>query len=238
MSVDAARALLAGARSVAVLTGAGISAESGIPTFRSPGGLWRQFRPEDLATPEAFDRDPLLVWEWYDWRRGLIADARPNAGHEALADLERRTRTFTLVTQNVDGLHALAGSRRIVEIHGSLWRVRCLSCADVREDRSRTLAPLPPRCPCGGLRRPDVVWFGEPLPEKLLSRAFAALEDCDLLLVVGTSGRVQPAAAFADVVLERGVPVVEVNLEPTGLSDRATIALQGRSGDLLPRLIS
>lgn len=238
MSVDAVRALLDAARSVVVLTGAGISAESGVPTFRGAGGLWRTRRPEDLATPEAFDADPRLVWEWYDWRRGLIADARPNPGHAALVEIERRTRSFTLVTQNVDGLHALAGSRQVVEIHGSLWRTRCLPCGAVRENRARTLAPLPPRCDCGGLLRPDVVWFGESLPERLLARAFAALEACDLLLVVGTSGLVQPAASFADWTLERGVPVVEINLDPTPLSDRATIALQGRAGELLPRLIS
>ena len=238
MSVDAVRALLAGARSIAVLTGAGISAESGVPTFRGPGGLWRQYRPEDLATPEAFENDPRLVWEWYDWRRGLIADARPNPGHAALAELERRAPGFTLITQNVDGLHVLAGSRAVLEIHGSLWRTRCLGCGGVREERARTLAPLPPRCGCGGLLRPDVVWFGEALPEDLLRRSFAALGACDLLLVVGTSGLVQPAASFADAALARGVPVVEINLDPTPLSGRATVSLQGRSGDLLPQLIS
>jgi len=237
VSLADAQGLLARARSIAVLTGAGISAESGVPTFRGPGGLWRDYRPEDLATPEAFAADPALVWEWYAWRRGLVAAARPNPGHEALAELERRAPEVTLVTQNVDGLHALAGSRAVVEIHGSLWRSRCLGCGRVREDRA---APdrIPPFCPCGGLLRPDVVWFGEALQEDLLERAIAAVEACDLMLVVGTSGVVQPAASFADAVLSRGAAVVEINLDPTPLSGRATVALRGRSGEILPELIS
>jgi NAD-dependent deacetylase len=238
VSVEAVRALLAQARSVVALTGAGCSAESGVPTFRGPGGLWRTFRPEDLATPEAFANDPLLVWEWYDWRRGLIAEAKPNPGHDALAALERRAPELTLITQNVDGLHARAGSRRLLDIHGSLWRTRCLSCGDVRENREATLPELPPRCACGGLLRPDVVWFGEPLPEDLVARSIQAVDACDLMLVIGTSSLVQPAASFADAALGRGVPVVEINLDPTPLSGVATHVLRGRSGDLLPRLIS
>jgi NAD-dependent deacetylase len=238
MSADEARSLLAGSRSMVVLTGAGISAESGVPTFRGPGGLWRDYRPEDLATPEAFLSDPRLVWEWYAWRRERVALARPNAGHEALVELERRSPGFTLITQNVDGLHALAGSRAVLEIHGNLWRTRCLGCGALRDDRAPTLDRLPPLCSCGALLRPDVVWFGEALPELLLGRSIAAVEACDLMLVIGTSGLVQPAASFADAALSRGVPVVEINLDPTPLSDRATIALRGRSGEILPRLIS
>ncbi len=238
MSLEAVRALLAEARAVVALTGAGCSAESGVPTFRGPGGLWRNFRPEDLATAEAFENDPLLVWEWYDWRRGLIGAAKPNPGHDALVALERRVPDLTLITQNVDGLHALAGSRRLLEIHGSLWRTRCLSCGDTREDRDTRARPLPPRCTCGGLLRPDVVWFGEALPPDLVHRSLRAVEGCDLLLVIGTSSLVQPAASFVDAALARGVPVVEINLDPTPLSERATHVLQGRSGDLLPRLIS
>jgi len=238
MSLEAARALLAGARSIVALTGAGISAESGVPTFRGAGGLWRDYRPEDLATPEAFHADPRLVWEWYAWRRGVIAGVRPNPGHLALVTLERRGAAFTLITQNVDGLHALAGSRELLEIHGNLWRTRCLGCGAVRVDRSTGFDRMPPLCSCGGLLRPDVVWFGESLPADLVLRSISAVDDCDLRLVVGTSGVVQPAASFADAVLARGVPVVEINLDPTPLSDRATIALQGRSGELLPRLIS
>jgi len=238
MSLERVRTLLAEARSVVALTGAGCSAESGVPTFRGPAGLWRTFRPEDLATPDAFEKDPRLVWEWYDWRRGLIAEAKPNPGHEALVDLERRIPDLTLITQNVDGLHALAGSRRLLELHGSLWRTRCLSCAEVREDRDTRSRSLPPRCACGGLLRPDVVWFGEALPVDLLRRSLHAIEACDLMLVVGTSSLVQPAASFAEAVLVRGVPVVEINLDPTPLSLRATHVLQGRSGDLLPLLIT
>ena len=237
MSVEAVRALAASARSIVVLTGAGISAESGVPTFRGPGGLWRDHRAEDLATPEAFSNDPRLVWEWYDWRRRKIADARPNLGHYALVTLEKRAPDLTLVTQNVDGLHPLAGSRNLLEIHGNLWRTRCLSCHDVRENRE-PLARIPPRCSCEGLLRPDVVWFGEPLPYDLLKRSIRAVEACDLMLVIGTSGVVQPAASMADQALARGASVVEINLDPTPLSDRATHFLQGKSGEILPRLIS
>ena len=236
--LPAVRSLVSGARSIVVLTGAGVSAESGVPTFRGPGGLWRDFRPEDLATPEAFERDPRLVWEWYEWRRAKIASAEPNLGHYALVTLEKRVPEFTLVSQNVDGLHARAGSRGLLEIHGSLWRTRCLACGDVREDRRTPLPSLPPRCPCGGPLRPDVVWFGEALPGELLERAVAALEVCDLMLVVGTSGLVQPAASMGERVLARGVPVVEVNADPTPRSARYTHSLLGRSGDLLPRLLA
>ncbi|HZE98669.1 MAG TPA: NAD-dependent deacylase [Planctomycetota bacterium] len=238
MSVEAARTLVAAARSIVVLTGAGISAESGVPTFRGAGGLWRQFRPEDLATPEAFENDPRLVWEWYDWRRGLIAEAKPNPGHQALVELERRAADFALVTQNVDGLHALAGSQAVLEIHGSLWRTRCGACGERRECREAKLAALPPLCSCGGLLRPDVVWFGESLSHELLLRSMEAVGACDLMLVVGTSGLVQPASSFADAVLAAGKPVVEVNLDPTPLSGRATMSLRGPSGELLPRLIA
>jgi len=235
---DIVRALLARARNIVALTGAGCSAESGVPTFRGPGGLWRNFRPEDLATPEAFERDPGLVWEWYDWRRGLVAKASPNPGHTALAALEARDPGLTLITQNVDGLHSLAGSRNLLEIHGSLWRTRCLSCSEIREDRRILPRALPPRCPCGGLLRPDVVWFGESLPVDLVHRSIRAVDACDLMLVVGTSSLVQPAASFADAALERSIPVVEINLDPTPLSSRATHVLHGRSGEILPRLIS
>jgi NAD-dependent deacetylase len=237
VSVDAVRALLAPARAIVVLSGAGISSESGIPTFRGPGGLWRDFRAEDLATPEAFAKDPRLVWEWYDWRRQKIAPAKPNLGHYALVTLEKRAPELTLITQNVDGLHALAGSRNLLEIHGSLWRTRCLSCREVRENRGTPLERLPPLCACEGLLRPDVVWFGEPLPFDLLKRSIRAVEACDLMIVVGTSGIVQPAASLADTALARGTPVVEINLDPTPLSDRATHFLQGKAGELHPRLL-
>jgi NAD-dependent deacetylase len=237
VSLEAVRERIARARSIVVLTGAGISAESGVPTFRGPGGLWRDTRAEDLATPGAFANDPRLVWEWYDWRRRKIAPAKPNAGHDALVALEKRAPELTLITQNVDGLHPAAGSRNLLEIHGNLWRTRCLSCGDVRENREIPLGRIPPLCPCQGLLRPDVVWFGEALPEELLRRAYRAVDACDLMLVVGTSGIVQPAASMADLVLARGLPVVEINLDPTPLSDRATVALHGKSGEILPKLL-
>jgi NAD-dependent deacetylase len=237
VSLDAVRGLLARARSIVVLTGAGISAESGVPTFRGPGGLWRGFRAEDLATPEAFANDPRLVWEWYDWRRQRIGAAKPNPGHDALVTIEKLAPEFTLITQNVDGLHALAGSRNLFEIHGSLWRTRCLSCDDVRENRESQLTRLPPRCSCEGILRPDVVWFGEPLPGDLLERSIFAVEACDAMLVIGTSGLVQPAASMADSALGRGAPVVEINLDPTPLSGRATHVLRGKAGVILPKLI-
>lgn len=237
MRLDAVRSLLDKARSIAVLTGAGISAESGVPTFRGPGGLWRDYRAEDLATPEAFERDPRLVWEWYDWRRQKIAGAKPNLGHYALVTLEKRAPELTLITQNVDGLHALAGSLNILEIHGCLWRTRCCTCREILENRESPLRAVPPRCFCEGLLRPDVVWFGEPLPLDLMRRAYRAIENADVMLVIGTSGVIQPAASMATMALERGLPVVEINADPTPLTERATVALQGKAGEILPRLI-
>ena len=172
---------------VLALTGAGVSAESGVPTFRGPGGLWRQYRAEDLATPEAFARDPKLVWEWYAWRRETIAGLSPNAAHVALAAMERRLPGFRLATQNVDGLHAAAGSHRVLELHGSLWRLRCVGCGRVAEDRQVPLPELPPRCACGKLLRPDVIWFGETLPQAAVAEAVTAARSADVVLVIGTS---------------------------------------------------
>jgi NAD-dependent deacetylase len=235
--LEPVRTLLREARAVVVLTGAGVSAESGVPTFRGPGGLWRSFKPEDLATPEAFARDPRLVWEWYDWRRGLVAAAQPNLGHYALVTLEKRAPEFTLITQNVDGLHARAGSRRSLEVHGSLWRTRCVECREIRDDRRVPLPALPPRCACEGLLRPDIVWFGEALPLDVLREVRKAIESCDLMLVVGTSGLVQPAASFGDSALARGVPMIEVNPDPTPLSAGCAHVLRGLAGDILPKLL-
>lgn len=234
--LDDARARVAEARAVAVLTGAGISAESGVPTFRGASGLWRTHRAEDLATPGAFARDPRLVWEWYDWRRGLVAAAAPNAGHRALVALERRVPSFTLVTQNVDGLHARAGSRHLIHLHGSLWTLRCVQCGAEREDRTTPLPALPPRCACGGLERPGVVWFGERLPAGALERAAAAVAAADVVLVVGTSAVVWPAAGLVPLALDRGVAVIEVNVDATAFSDR-TIGLRGPAVTILPRLV-
>jgi len=234
---DRIRERVRAARRAVVFSGAGVSRESGLDTFRGAGGLWREYRAEDLATPEAFADDPRLVWEWYDWRRKKIAEARPNLGHYALVTLEKRVPELTLITQNVDGLHPLAGSRNLLEIHGNLWRTRCLSCHEVRENRE-PLPRIPPRCSCEGLLRPDVVWFGEPLPLELLKRAMRAVEGADLMLVIGTSGVVQPAASMADQALARGAAVVEINLDPTPLSERATNALEGKAGEILPKLVA
>lgn len=228
---------LASARSVAVLTGAGVSAESGVPTFRGADGLWRQYRAEDLATPEAFARDPTLVWEWYDWRRQLIAKCQPNPAHHAIALLERQVQEFLLITQNVDGLHRMAGSVGMVELHGSLWRVRCLQDGRITEKLDVPLDTIPPRCACGGLLRPDVVWFGEALPFDALQQAFEAAESCDVFLVVGTSAVVQPAASLPRVARNKGAYVVEVNLEPTPLTSIAHESHHGKAGEILPKLL-
>lgn len=233
-----AREWLASASSVAALTGAGISAESGVPTFRGPGGLWRNFRPEDLATPQAFSRNPHLVWEWYDWRRGLVAKAEPNAGHLALAELERQKRSFWLVTQNVDGLHERAGSRRLIKLHGDLWTVRCVNCATETRNLEVPLKSLPPKCECGGMLRPGVVWFGEALPVKALEQAYAVAQRADLFLVLGTSAVVYPAAALPQIALDGGARVVEINLEATELSQRAHVSLRGKVGEILPQLVN
>ncbi len=220
-----------------VLTGAGISAESGVPTFRGSGGLWRSFKAEDLATPGAFARDPRLVWEWYDWRRGKVAQTQPNAGHLALAELERSKSNFSLITQNVDGLHDLAGSSHPLKLHGDIWELRCTSCSYKGVNRDVPLSQIPPRCECGSLLRPSIVWFGESLPSNVLDRAWSDSEQCDLFLVVGTSALVHPAATLPLVAKRSGARVVEINLEPTAISDQVDVSLMGRSGELLPQLI-
>jgi NAD-dependent deacetylase len=236
--LESARRWLAEAERVAVLTGAGISAESGVPVFRGPGGLWRQYRPEDLATPAAFARDPRLVWEWYDWRRSVVAQAEPNAGHLALAELERRAKDFALITQNVDGLHERAGSRRVLKLHGDLWTLRCTGCGSERVDRTVPLPQLPPRCACGALLRPGVVWFGEALPADVLEQAMAAAARAQLFLVVGTSAVVQPAASLPLLARQAGGRVVEINAAPTPLSGVVDASFLGKSGELLPRLLT
>jgi NAD-dependent deacetylase len=220
---------------VAVLTGAGVSAESGVPTFRGERGLWRSFRPEQLATPEAFRRDPALVWEWYDWRRGLIGACAPNAAHEMLAEMEALLPDFTLITQNVDGFHQAAGSRNVLELHGNIWRTRCLECDHVLEDHRVPLPEIPLCCSeCGALLRPDVVWFGEPLPQDVLEAAWTAVTRCRLMLVIGTSAVVHPAASLPLVALQNGARLVEVNPAETPLSPHAHEVLRGPAAELLP----
>ena len=236
--MHAVREWLQQARSVAVLTGAGVSAESGVPTFRDANGLWNQYRVQDLATPSAFARDPKVVWEWYNWRRGVLAEVKPNPGHYALAELEKRLPAFTLITQNVDGLHELAGSRNVLALHGSVWSVRCIACRRESMDKRIPMPEIPPRCECGGLLRPGVVWFGEALPTKIWKAAEAAARAADLFLVIGTSAVVYPAAGLAQLAKSSGAHMVEINIAETPLSGEIDQFLQGPSGELLPQLIA
>jgi NAD-dependent deacetylase len=205
-------------------------------------GLWARYEPADLATPEAYARDPETVSRWYDWRRGRCADARPNPGHLALVRMQQLFdaggRRFTLITQNVDRLHHSAGSRGVIELHGNLWEWRCTRCGRCEEERTVPFAEYPPRCGCGGIRRPGVVWFGESLPEVALHAASAAASACDLFFSVGTSAVVYPAAGLAHVARSRGAGVCEVNAQETPLSPLVTWSLRGRSGELLPALVS
>ena len=235
--IDAAR-VIASASRVAVLTGAGISAESGVPTFRdAQTGLWANFRPEEVATPEAFAANPRMVWDWYASRRKQLESVVPNAGHRAIAELERRSAHFTLITQNVDGLHAQAGSKRVLELHGNIRRSKCFAENVVVESWPET-GEVPPRCPfCGSWLRPDVVWFGEMLPQGAYEAALEAAQSCEVFLSVGTSTEVEPAASLPFVALERGATVIEVNLQPTPLSRRASIILRGPAADVLPQLV-
>lgn len=224
-----AQRLTEGAR-VTVLTGAGVSAASGVPTFRGPEGLWRRFKPEELATPEAFARDPKLVWEWYDWRRQKIAGCQPNRAHHVIAAWGRRFPGFSLVTQNVDGLHERSGVADVVRLHGSIWEVSCWSgCANSPErwrDETVPFPSLPPTCPyCGGLIRPGVVWFGEPLDGDALARADRA-SSCDVFIAAGTSALVYPAAAFVPLARARGAFTVEVNPDDTPASGRVDLAIR------------
>lgn len=224
------------AHHVAALTGAGISRESGLPTFReAQSGLWARYRPEDLATPEAFARDPALVWRWYAWRRSLVSDAEPNAAHYALARLEEEAPHFTLITQNVDGLHRRAGSRQLLELHGDITRFRCARCGryaptDDLPDEG------PPSCDCGGLLRPDVVWFGEALPSAELEHAAEAAAECDMFLVIGTSGVVYPAAGLTGIAMRNGARVISINPDASA-APAGTVQLTGNAADLLPRLV-
>ena len=231
-------ARLAAARRVAVLTGAGVSAESGVPTFRdAQTGLWAKYRPEDLATPRAFRRNPRLVWEWYAWRRELVAQAKPNPAHLALAELAALVPEFSLITQNVDGLHQRAGSSDVIELHGNITRSKCFNedkVIDAWEDTNE----IPPRCPdCGGPLRPDVVWFEETLPEQALDSAICASDACEVFLSIGTSALVQPAASLPLRAARQGT-LVEINPQPTPLTREATFVLTGPAGVVLPELLS
>jgi len=251
------------AQSVVVLTGAGVSAESGVPTFRGAGGFWRQFSAPDLASPEAFRANPSLVWEFYHYRRELMSSKQPNPAHLAIAKAQAKLRsegrTMTVITQNIDGLHQVAGTQGVIELHGSLWSVRCTACQRTEVNRSSPIseslrgkgAPDPdaidaripvenlPSCSeCNGLLRPDVIWFGEGLKASVLDAADDALENCDLCLVVGTSSVVYPAAMFAPTVASRGVPVAEFNIEDTPATHKFGFHFCGPSGETLPIALS
>ncbi len=223
---------------VVAFTGAGISAESHVPTFRGADGLWRNYSPERLATAEAFSSDPRLVWEWYDWRRGLIREAQPNPGHLALTEMQRRARgRFTLVTQNTDGLHERAGSQDVLKLHGDIWLLRCTNCG--REDRNEQVPidPLPPLCRCGAILRPGIVWFGEMLPIDQWERAMNAARRADVFMAIGTSALVYPAAGLVQVARQSGARVVIVNPDPTPADELAEWILRGPAGEFLPRLL-
>jgi len=256
-----ARAMLSEANRLCVLTGAGISAESGLKTFRDAGGLWEDHSIAQVATPEGFRADPRLVWRFYNARRKAADIAAPNGAHLALArceiDFRRQAQKkkghsangnghapprkspapFTLLTQNIDGLHQQAGSREVVELHGSLWKVRCTQCGTVASEFPIEL-PILPYCPdCGGLLRPHVVWFGEPLDPEVLAQADAAIQEADLVLVIGTSAVVEPAASYPLIAAGRGIPVIEVNKEATPVSAVAALCLRGEAGEILPNII-
>lgn len=230
--------ILAQARRVVVLTGAGVSAESGVPTFRDAlTGLWANYRPEELATPEAFAQNPKLVWDWYQWRRELVERAEPNAAHRALAELENRVPKFTLITQNVDGLHQRAGSRNVFELHGAIRRVKCSAEGRVVTEWTAD-GEIPPRCPhCGAKLRPDVVWFGETLPEGALNSAIEASVECDFFCSIGTSGVVEPAASLPSVAAQFGAMTLTNNLDVTTSAAPPAYAINGQAGTILPALL-
>jgi NAD-dependent deacetylase len=234
--------VLNSASRIAVLTGAGVSAESGIPTFRDAmSGLWAKYDPADLATPQAFERNPEVVSRWYDERRCNIAGCKPNAGHIALAELEGRrisAKSFTLITQNVDRLHQAAGSKNVIELPGTLWIWRCLDCGKESEERGSAFRSYPLYCPCGGMRRPGVVWFGEALPYDAMAIAENAVASCDLFMSIGTSSVVYPAAGLIDWAIKAKKKSLEINPAATDFSALFTWSIRGRSGDVLPELVA
>jgi len=229
--------ILKNAKRVAVLTGAGVSAESGVPTFRGTDGLWKRFSPEELASFDAFMRNPELVWEWYQYRRSLIYDIKPNTGHYALAEMEDLFDDFILITQNVDGLHQVAGSKKIIELHGNIRRNKCSKCGEYYAEEIPVDKKEVPKCRCGGLIRPDVVWFGEMLPEDAINKAFYAARNSDLFFSVGTSGFVHPAAQLPITAKESKAYVVEINPDKTAITPYLDELLKGPSGKILPEIV-
>ncbi len=231
--------ILKKAKFISVLSGAGISAESGIPTFRGEDGLWKKYRAEELATPQAFERDPVLVWEWYNWRREIIGKAQPNQGHITLAKWESLYPNFWVITQNIDGLHRRAGSKNIVELHGNIWKVRCTREGTIKENTEIPLKELPPKCEnCGGFLRPHVVWFGESLDRNDMEKAEEIAISSDVMFVIGTSAVVYPAASLPFLTKRNGGLIVEINLAETPLTSYADFFFKGRSGEILPQLDS
>ncbi len=236
--IQAAREILNKAQGITVLTGAGISAESGIPTFRGDDGLWKKYRPEDVDTEDAFRRNPAYVWQWYDDFRALISKTKPNPGHYALAELEKLRSDFTIITQNIDDLHRAAGNTNIIELHGNIWRARCTQCSYAEENRDVPLKEVPLKCKaCGGLLRPGVVWFDDNIPLPTIDACLMSIEYSDVMLIVGTSGLVEPAASMGLVAKHIGKTVIEVNLEETVKSHHYDIVLLGKSGEILPRIV-
>ncbi|MFC2158061.1 NAD-dependent deacetylase [Acidobacteriota bacterium] len=228
---------LVDAEKIAVLTGAGISAESGIPTFRGEEGLWRQYRAEQLATPGAFASNPKLVWEWYNWRRGIIGSKKPNLGHSVLAKWGEIFSDFHIITQNIDGFHRKAESRDILELHGNIWKVRCTGEGTVSDNHDVPLKEIPPTCPsCGAMQRPHVVWFGESLDMGIINQAMRLSSDCDIMFIIGTSAVVQPAASLPLTAREAGAKLVEINPDPTPLSAVADFSYRGKAGKILPAI--
>ncbi|UCC41659.1 MAG: NAD-dependent deacylase [Candidatus Aminicenantes bacterium] len=237
MEIEPLIELLLNTTRVAVLTGAGISAECGIPTFRGEGGLWKKHRPEELATPTAFSQNPNLVWEWYDWRRGIIGSKDPNPGHEVLAQWEKVFPSFSLVTQNIDGLHQKSGSTKVLELHGNIWKFRCTEEGTITDNHDVPLKKMPPLCEaCGALLRPHVVWFGESLSPTILQKAFLTSASCEAMFVIGTSAVVQPAASLPLQAANAGAKIVEINPDPTPLTSYADFSFRGKSGEILPAI--
>ncbi len=221
---------------VVVLTGAGISAESGVPTFRGENGLWKKFKPEELATFDAFISNPQLVWEWYEYRRKLISEVKPNPAHKSLVEMQGYFENFHLVTQNVDGLHQKAGSKEVIELHGNIKRNKCINCG-MKFEELPSSEVIPPKCRCGGMLRPDVVWFGEMLPEEAIKKAFEQSTYCDLFFSIGTSAIVYPAASLPLIAKRAGAYLVEVNLERTELSSLADEVFLGKAGEIMPEIV-
>jgi NAD-dependent deacetylase len=229
--------ILLAAKSVCILTGSGISAESGVPTFRGEEGLWKTYRAEQLATFSSFIQDPKLVWEWYEWRRGIIVSKEPNTGHRILAGWEEFFPQFALITQNIDGLHQKAGSKNVIELHGNIWKHRCIDENTVTENHAVPLNEIPPHCDnCGALQRPHVVWFGESLDGVILHKSFQLSSSCDVMFSIGTSAVVQPAASLPLSAAEAGAKVIEINPDPTPLTGAAAFSFREKSGEFLPLL--